>query len=124
MIFLDLTPKPKATKAKIDKLGLIKLKSICTLVQFSSVTQLCPTLCGRKEYSTPGLPVHHHLSEFTQTHVHQVDDAIQPSCPVILFSSYLQSFPSSGSFPRSQFFTSGGQSIGASASVLSMNIQD
>ena len=124
MIFLDLTPKPNATKAKVDKWGLIKLKSICTLVQFSSVAQLCPTLCGPKEYSTPGLPVHHHLPEFTQTHVHQVDDAIQPSCPVIPFSSCLQSFPSSGSFPMSQFFTSGGQSIGASASVLSMNIQD
>ena len=69
--------------------------------------------------------VHHQLPEFTQTHVHRVDDAIQPSS-VIPFSSCLQSFPASGSFPISQFFTSGDQSIGVSAStsVLPMNIQD
>ena len=48
-------------------------------VQFSSVTQLCPTLCNPMNHSTPGLPVHHHLPEFTKTHVHQVSDAIQPS---------------------------------------------
>ena len=48
-------------------------------VQFSSVTQSCPTLCNPMNRSTPGLPVHHHLPEFTQTHVHQVSDAIQPS---------------------------------------------
>ena len=48
-------------------------------VQFSSVAQLCPTLCDPMNYSTPGLPVHHQLLEFTQTHVHQVRDAIQPS---------------------------------------------
>ena len=51
-------------------------------VQFSSVTQLCPTLCNPMTRSTPGLPVHHHLPEFTQTHVHQVSDAIQPSHPL------------------------------------------
>ena len=50
-------------------------------VQFSSVAQLCPTLCDPMNRSTPGLPVHHHLPEFTQTHVHQVRDAIQPSHP-------------------------------------------
>ena len=74
----------------------------------------------------PGLPVHHQLLEFTQTHVHRVGDAIQSFHPVIPFSSCLQSFPASGSFPMSQFFTSGGQSIGvsASASVLPMNTQD
>ena len=48
-------------------------------VQFSSVTQLCPTLCDPMNRSTPGLPVHHQLPEFTQIHVHQVGDAIQPS---------------------------------------------
>ena len=47
--------------------------------QFSSVTQLCPTLCDPMNCSTPGFPVHHKLPEFTQTHVHQVGDAIQPS---------------------------------------------
>ena len=76
--------------------------------------------------STPGLPVLHHLLESAQTHVHWVGDAIQTSHPVVLFSSRLQSFPASGSFPISQFFASGGQSIGISilVSVLPMNIQD
>ena len=49
------------------------------LFQFSSVAQSCPTLCDPMNRSTPGLPVHHHLPEFTQTHVHRVSDAIQPS---------------------------------------------
>ena len=75
--------------------------------------------------STPGSPVHHQLPESTQTHVLGVSDAIQPSHPVIPFS-HLQSFPASGSFPMSQLFASGGQSIGVSAStsVLPMNTQD
>ena len=51
-------------------------------VQFSSVTQSCPTLCDPMNCSTPGLPVHHQLLEFTQTHVHRVSDAIQPSHPL------------------------------------------
>ena len=51
-------------------------------VQFSSVTQSCLTLCNPKNCSTPGLPVHHQLPEFTQTHVHRVSDAIQPSNPL------------------------------------------
>ena len=96
--------------------------------------------------STPGLPVHHQHPEFTQTHIHWVGDAIQPSnaklpcpslspeacsnsCPfnqwyhptisssVVPFSSCLQSFPASGSFQMSQLFLSGGQSIGVSASA-------
>ena len=50
-------------------------------VQFSSVAQFGPTLCDPMNHSTPGLPVHHHLPEFTQTHVHRVSDAIQPSHP-------------------------------------------
>ena len=50
--------------------------------QFSSVAQSCPTLCDPKSCSTPGLPVHHQLPEFTQTHVHPVSDAIQPSHPL------------------------------------------
>ena len=52
-------------------------------VQFSSVAQLCPALCDPVNHSTPGLPVHHQLREFTQTHVHQVGDAIQPSHPLL-----------------------------------------
>ena len=51
-------------------------------VQFSSVTQLCPTLCDPMNRNTPGLPVHHQLLEFTQSHVHLVGDAIQPSHPL------------------------------------------
>ena len=49
---------------------------------FSSVTQSCPTLCNLMDCSTPGLPVHHQLLEFSQTHVHWDSDAIQPSCPL------------------------------------------
>ena len=52
------------------------------LSQFSSVTQSCPTLCDPMNCSPPGLPVHHQFLEFTQTHVHQVGDAIQPSHPL------------------------------------------
>jgi len=51
-------------------------------VQFSSVAQSCPTLCDPMSLSMPGLPVHHQLPEFTQTHVHRVSDAIQPSHPL------------------------------------------
>ena len=54
----------------------------CISVQFSSVAQSCPTLCDPMDCSTPGLPVHHQLPEFTQIHVHWVDDAIQPSHPL------------------------------------------
>ena len=52
------------------------------MIQFSSVAQSCPTLCDPMDCSTPGLPVHHQLPEFTQTYVHQVGDAIQPSHPL------------------------------------------
>ena len=51
-------------------------------VQFSSVDQSCPTPCNPMNHSTPGLPVHHQLPEFTQTHAHRVGDAIQPSHPL------------------------------------------
>ena len=75
---------------------------------------------------TPGFPVPHQLPELAQTHVHQVGDAIQPSHPVIPFCLPPSIFPSIRSFPVSQFFASGGQHIGvsASASVLPTNIQD
>ena len=80
-------------------------------VQFSSVAQLCPTLCDPMNFSTPGLPVHHQLPESTH------------SSSVVPFSSRPQSFPASGSFPMSQLFASSRQSIRDSASVLPMNIQ-
>ena len=90
----------------------------------SQVAQSCWTLFDPMDCSTPGLPVHHQPR------------ACLNACPsswwchptisysVVPFSSCLQSFPAAGSFQMSQFFTSGGQSIGASASVLPMNIQD
>ena len=54
----------------------------CDSVHFSSVAQLCLTLCDPMNHSTPGLPVHNQLPEFTQTHVHRVSDATQPSHPL------------------------------------------
>ena len=71
-------------------------------VQFSSIAQLCPTLCDPMNRSTPGLPVHHQLPEFTQTHDHRVSDAIQPSHP--LSSPSPPALPASESFPMSQLF--------------------
>ena len=102
-------------------------KQLTASVQFSSVAQSCPTLRDPMNRSTPGLPVHHQLPEFTQTHVHRVSDAIQPSHPLSSPSPpNLQSLPASGSFQMSKFFISGSQSIGISpsTSVLPMNIQD
>ena len=86
-----------------------------------SVTQSCPTLCDPMDCSMPGFPVLHHLLELSQTHVHWISDAIQPSHPL--------SPPSPPAFNLSQhqgFFQSGGQSIRASAlaSVFPLNIQD
>ena len=97
-----------------------------------SVTQSYLSLCDPMDCSTPDFPVLHHLPELAQTHVHWVGEAIQSSHPMsstspsaFLFSSWLQSFPASGSFPMSQLFASSDQSTGASpsGSVLPMNIQ-
>ena len=96
------------------------------LVQFSSVAQLCPTLCNPVDCSMPGLPVHHQLPEFTETRVHWVGDVIQPShplcCPLLFLPSV---FPSIRVFPSKSALHISGQNIGASASasVLPMNIQ-
>ena len=97
-----------------------------TLVQFSSVTQSCPTLCDPMNRSTPGLPVHHHLPEFTQTHIHRVSDAILPS--------HLRSSPSSPAPNPSSIRVFSNESTlrmrcpknwtSASVLVLPMNIQD
>ena len=99
---------------QIDKKGSVSL-----------VAQSYPTLCNPVDCSMSGFPVHHQLPEFTQTHINWVSDAIQPSHPL---SSPFPAFNLSqhqGLFLVNQFFTSGGQSIGlsASASVLPMNIQ-
>ena len=95
-------------------------------VWFSSVAQSCPTLCDPMDCSTPDLPVHHQLPEFTQTHVHWVSDAIQPSHPLL--------YPSAPAFNISQHqglfiwirSSHQGQSTGVStsASFLPMNRQD
>jgi len=95
-------------------------------VQFSSVAQSCPTLCDPMNRSTPGLLVHHQLLEFTQTHVHRVGDAIQPSYP--LSSPSPPTLNPSQHQDLFQWVNSvwGGQSIGVSAStsVLPVNTQD
>ena len=87
----------------------MKRCSTLLVIQFSSVAQSCPTLCDPMNHSTPDLPVHHQLPEFTQTHVHRVSDAIQPSHPL---SSPFLPVPN---FPMSQLFAWGGQSTGVSA---------
>ena len=88
----------------------------------SVVSNLCDTM----DCSTPGFPVHHQLPEPTQTHVHRVSDAIQPSQTLSSPSPPAFIFPSIRVFSNELGFTSGGQSIGvsASASVFPMNIQD
>ena len=92
-------------------------------VQISSVAQSCPTPCDPVNHSTPGVPVHHQLPEFTQTHVHLVSDAIQPSHPLLSPSppapnpsQHQGLFQWVNSSPK--YWSS------ASASVLPMNTQD
>ena len=90
---------------KLPNLSLLPLQlcdklskhSVIPMSQFSSVTQLCPTLCNPMDGSMPGIPVHHQLLELAQTHVYQVDDAIQPSHPL--------SSPSPTAFNLSQHCT-------------------
>ena len=96
-----------------------------TLSGCCSVTKLCPTFCDPMDCSTSGFPVFHYLSEFAQTHIHWVSDATHPSHPLLLPSSLAFNLSQHQVFSNSQFFTSGGQSIwaSASASVLPMNIQ-
>ena len=90
-------------------------------LQFSSVAQSCPTLCDPMNHSTPGLPVHHQLWEFTQTIVQRIGDAMQPSHPL---SSPSPSAPHPSQ--HQSLFQWGGQSNGvsASASVFPMNTQE
>ena len=75
VVYLD-HPETITLPQSVGKLSFMKL------VQFSSVAQSCPTLCDPMNHSTPGLPVHHQLPEFTQIHVLRVSDAIQPSHPL------------------------------------------
>ena len=113
----------KCTAAEIVYRGVycFRGRKSCFLLFGHSVVSnsLWPMGCSMR-----GFPVLHHVLELAQTQVQWVSDAVSSS--VIPFSSCLQSFPASGSSPRSQFFTSCGQSIGVSisASVLPMNIQE
>ena len=88
-----------------------------------SVAKSCLALCNPVDCSMPGSTVLHSLWESAQIHVHWVGDYLTISFSAASFSFGLQSFLSSGSFPMSWFLASGGQSIGASASVLPMNVQ-
>ena len=103
-------------------LGYVVSNHILLSVACYSVAQLGLTLWNPMDHSTPHFPILHCLPEFAQAHVHWVSDAIQPSYPLSSpFPPTIQSFPASGSFSMSQLFASGGQSIGASASVLPTN---
>ena len=90
----------------------------------SSVAQTCLTLCDPMDCSMPGLPIHHKLPEFTQTHVHWISDAIQPSHPLLPPSPPVLNLSHHQGLFKWVSSVSGGQSIGtsASASVLPMNI--
>ena len=119
-----VNPIPQKDNAK-ESSKYFTVSLISHASKFSSVTQSCLTLCDPMDCSTPDLPVHHQLIEFTHSCPSSQWCHPRISFSVIPFSSCFQSFQASGSFPMSQFFTSGGQSIGAStsASVLPMNIQ-
>ena len=112
---------------------LVHLLENYIFLQIPQVSWISPALslsrlwpCDPMDCSTPGFSVHCQLPELAQTHVPQVGDAINHLIFCLSFCSCLQCFPESGSFPMSRLFTSGGQSIGASASasVLPMVIQD
>ena len=124
ILFIFSSEQPRIKQTILDCLERLPLYNSCCF----SVSKSCPTLCDPMDCNTPGFHVLRHLPEFAYINVHSVSDAIQPSHPLppptpIVFRL---SFPASRSFLRSWVFTSGGQSIGASAwaSVLPMNIQD
>ena len=129
-------PKPLTVWFKVNwkilkEMGILDhlsclLRNIHTGQSVSSVTQSCPALWDPMDRSIPGLPVHHQLQEFTQTHVLSLWYHQNISSSAIPFSSRHQSFPASGSFQMSQLIASGGQTIGVSvsASVLPKNTQD
>ena len=110
----------------MDRVKKMMCSSQCKFSQqCNSVTQSCPN-CNPMDCSMPGLPVHYQFLGFTQTCPLSWWCHPTISSSVVSFTHHVQSFPASGSFQMSQFFTSGGQSIevSASASILPMNIQD
>ena len=121
------TPKTQNSQVILrKKIEQEESGSLTSNYTISSVTQSCLTLCDPMNHSTPGLPVHHQPQSLLK--LMSMSWWCHPtiSSSVVPFSSCLQSFPSSGSFQMRQFFASGGQSIGdsASVSVLPMNSQD
>ena len=111
---------------EIKRCLLLGRKVMINLLQFSAVTQLCPTVCDPMNHSTPGLPVIINCQSLPKP---ISIESVMPSNHLILYCPFLllpSIFPASGSFQMSQIFTSGDQSIGVSAStsVLPMNIQD
>ena len=105
----SLLRKVKEESEKVGvRLNVQKVKIMASgpisSVQFSSVTQSCPTLCDPMNRSMPGLPVHHQLLEFTETHVHRVSDAIQPSHPLFSPSPPAPNPSQHESFPVSPLF--------------------
>jgi len=126
LVHLLVLMEPSAGQVIVGPHDSPTSEGLISSIQFSSVAQSCPTLCDPMNHSTPGLPVHHQLLEFTQTHDHWVNDAIQPTHPLLSPSPpALNLSQHQGLFQWVSSFTSGGQSIGvsASASVLPMNIQ-
>ena len=110
------------TGTNVYNLSVIEIRQVFSSVQLLSRVRLCDPM----DCSTPGLPVHHQLLELTQTHVHQVGDAIQPSHPLSSPSPPALNLSQHWSFQMSQLSTSDVQSIGvpASTSVPPMNTQD
>ena len=102
------------------------ISAYCVAQGVQFIAQSCPTLCDPMDYSMPGLPAHHQLLEFTQTHVHSVSDAIQPShpllspsCPTFNLSQHKGIFKWISSLHQVAKVL-----VSASASVLPMNTQD
>ena len=102
-----LPPRPMwITKSRFKQLLIMEVGQLV-----SSVTQFCPIFCDPMDWSTPGFHVHHQLPELAQSHSCPLSQWCHPtiSSSIVPFSSWLQSFPASGSFLMSQFFVSGGQ---------------
>ena len=121
---LHVMEKAKYKAVTVTKLSVWRTVRAAAIIQWCCclAAKSCLTLCHSRDCSTPDSSALQYLPEFAQIHVHWVSDALTISSSAALFCFCLKSFPASGSFPVSQLFTSSGQSIGASASVLPVNI--
>ena len=115
MDWLDLLAVQGTLKRLFQYHQGVRSSNIITFCSVQSFRRV--RFCDPMDCSTSGFPVDHQFPDLAQTFVRRVSEAIQPSHPVISFSSCLQSFPASESLLMSRFFTSGGQRIGASASA-------